>query len=284
MDIQGERALILTCGHLFYSGVGKVVVTFPSGKQYEMIRPVATGRVDIAAFLIPAAPGMPSVKIAEAMPQRAAEVWQVGYPGMRGPIARAGNFLGHNGFIGGAPVYTTSFDVQPGDSGSGVFNNRSELIGVCAWGPQCTFTGLDTINPFIKEQCEGWCPRIPGFKPPVTPPPASPDCSSRIADLERRIAELEKRPAGKDGRDGTDGRDGVDGKPGKDCDPAALTRLVGIVDGLAKQVDGIKSCQCKDVSAELAKLQEQITALNSKIKNMSGQVRFHVGPMPVRNK
>lgn len=195
---------------------------------------------------------------------------QVGYPGGRGPITRSGVVAGYNvkpGTTRDARVFIPSFNIDNGDSGSGIFlTSECALCGVC-WGqgPHAAAVELADVQRFYQTCLPIFC--RPGQKPPpIQPPPIQPAppsvIDSELAALRAKVAELESKlaagagkgpagppgpmgpvgPPGKDGTSGTPGMPGLPGPPGNTPDVTALAKEIhALREEVARQQATLKS-------------------------------------------
>jgi S1-C subfamily serine protease len=156
VGLQDNKALVLTCRHLFPGGrAGKLTVHFPSGRVYEAVLIAVDSQADLACMYILNDGQVPWVPIADAPAERGTPVCQVGYPHGKGPIFRRGGSLGIGGHTSGTPVMDISVAVQSGDSGSGVFGTTNRrLVGVI-WGGDgrtSAATGIPDIHRFVEQK------------------------------------------------------------------------------------------------------------------------------------
>ncbi|TWT67072.1 trypsin-like peptidase domain-containing protein [Allorhodopirellula solitaria] len=141
IDVHGEEALVLTCGHLFRDGDGKgkiEVDLFVAGQPRTVIGQLIdydAGDRDIG--LVAIRPDMP-VQPVEVV--QASDVLKVGQPAFsfgcdRGdpPSRRDTRITGVNKYnqnIGGSNLEISGAPID-GRSGGGLFDERGRLVGVC---------------------------------------------------------------------------------------------------------------------------------------------------------
>lgn len=204
-------------------------------------------RSDIALLKIPDAAQveLPFVNIDAAGLQQGVpcQIYGYGSGELAGGTGNVGRPWGIRDIETGVPVWNTTLQVRQGDSGSGVFDQDGELIGV-NWGnePQggSSFTPasyvLQAVDVWEKQYCvNGRCPRILGGRPltntqfqPVQPlppnyqpPTYTPSAPSKVeVDMDALAAKVIERmkqdpdtwrgPKGDNGVDGKDGADGAD--------------------------------------------------------------------------
>ena len=283
--VKGERALIITCRHLFPRGqVGRLTVTFPgTARAYEATLVALSPNADLAAIAILYDGGFGVVPVAETPVRQGEVVWQVGYPGGRGPVERDGGTLGQ------ASDRTLFFRLnpnsRPGDSGSGIFRAADGSLVAVLWGgdgQRTTATGLLEIHQFLDTYCvrsfpgcrqrpsapPAPLPSQPGIPPPVVPAPALapvPDLAPVLAELKLLRGQMEELrtlkatpgPAGPSGQAGPRGSAGQDGMPGPQG-PAGPP-------GMAPDLTSLR--------AEVAELRRQL-------QELTANLRIKVIPIP----
>ncbi len=156
--VDGNGALLVTCKHLFRDGVGKIVVTFPDGKNYRGQLAGVDAVYDVAAVRI-ARPAAAPVAIAATAPRPGEPLWALGYA-ERGE--RGGRFMATHGRCRGyvraegTPDFKTldmSGSALQGMSGGPILNSRWQLAAVL-WGTNSntvagTFCGR--ISKFVEQ-------------------------------------------------------------------------------------------------------------------------------------
>lgn len=123
--VGNGKALVITAHHVIADGNGGVKLQYVSGKTTpgQVVRCENTGG-DLAAIVADAVSGR-YTPVARRAPSDAAELAQLGWTHGKGPFPRKGKTNGHKwGFV------WLSFEVDGGDSGSGVFNENYELVAV----------------------------------------------------------------------------------------------------------------------------------------------------------
>lgn len=201
--VEEGKAIVLTAHHVVGSA-RTVTVDFP-------FRPVQGrviangGAIDLAAIEVDAPSWITCVPVADSPPPNGSHVTQVGFPHGWGPVTRSGQIHGTAGAIAGSQVNGYSFDIQPGDSGSGAFNDDGQLVGVCNWGGtgQCLSVSVRDINAFISQRCQPLFPNLfkrlrhpanpPGTVPvtPIPPAPAPVDLGGVHAKLDKILSAIE---------------------------------------------------------------------------------------------
>ena len=267
--VEADRALVLTCRHLFpQTRAGRVTVRLPSGRGFLATLIAVDDRADLAALAIRADTDTPWVPIGSVPASIGEAVWQVGYPHGRGPQQRVGSSNGIRGHVqSGSLVTSFRLSTTSGDSGSGIFRaSDSTLIGIL-WGGsggETSATGVTEVQRFVEQRCLRWFPRwrnpdvvagaptapsrpAPGVGSPSPPGPfpPRPDLQPVLAELrklqeqihELKAMRLQPGSPGKDGEPGAAGRDGKDGVNGKDADTTAIR---ADIEALRRQVQEIK--------------------------------------------
>ena len=288
---------------------GEIVATFPSHEHFAGVLVATDAKTDVSIFAIRASASTPFVPLAEASPSQGAQVWQVGYPHGRGPVQRSGRSRGVVGrrsfqrLTDGisemrAEVLGLELTIQPGDSGSGVFDAQGKLCGMC-WGgggPYSAAVQVEDIWDLIEEtSCIGL--RRPGRRQPVQPqrpspmpvprdPPPIPqpevprmppaDYSKEIQGLVVAVADLKKSietlklapgPQGPPGPDGRAGEPGAQGPPG----PKGLPGPQGPAGSAASTAA---------LQAQIDLLKGQVGQLQAQFTNLSGSINVRVEPVP----
>lgn len=139
---SGEgKTLVLTNAHVATQDCTSFTVVVPTGKTYAARRldgsnvrhktptEIVIDGVDLAILEVEGELG--AVQIAASAPAVNEQVWQFGYGGGVGPTVRTG-YVMSSPFS--EPTLCSSIPCIQGDSGSGVFNVRGELVGVTHGG------------------------------------------------------------------------------------------------------------------------------------------------------
>jgi len=134
---EGGKTLVLTNAHVVRrSDADKPITVTVQGKTYKA-RYVTGSEVtnitkttiningpDLCLLELPVSLG--AVNIAETVPTLGEEVWMWGYAGgAQAPVMRTGKIIKSQ-----TTEIDTAFVSQPGDSGSGIFNSKGQLVGV----------------------------------------------------------------------------------------------------------------------------------------------------------
>jgi len=280
VHVDGDRALVLTCRHLFPGGqAGRVIVRLPSGRGYLGTLIAVDDRADLAALAIRSEPGMPSIRVAVTAASTGEVVWQVGYPNGRGPRQRAGISIGIRGFVQrDTPVTAFQLNTTSGDSGSGVFRASDSTLVAVLWGGsggETSATGIVDIVRFVDRRCLTWFPRWrtpapdvvvevcpaspvpgPGAGSPAAPAPSSNgDSQVLLAELRKLQAQVQEiknirsqpgpaGPPGPEGQAGLQGQTGPVGPAGPAGPPgkdADTTVILAEIDSLRKQLQAVMS-------------------------------------------
>lgn len=183
---DGKQGIVLSCAHLFRSGTGNVLITFPDGRAYQANLAAVDHAWDLAALSI-AAPGASQVKIAEDHPRPGDPLRSCGYGADGRYWCNQGRALGY-AKAGTTSTYETlwlSGHARDGDSGGPVFNQRGELVAV-VWGTDGRTVGgtyCGRIRRFLAKilslvglprQRPGLVPVTPGRSCPGRPSPLVP--------------------------------------------------------------------------------------------------------------
>ena len=218
VDVDVDRALIITCAHLFREGAGAVQVTFPAGRTFAARLVKIDTSADLAALATTATDAEP-VTVARQSPQRGDPLISCGY-GADGRLwCNRGRALGYVATSGshGTETLELSGAARFGDSGGPVFDRNFELAAVLFGTNGRVVDG--TFCGRVRQFLQGLSPRFGGRRPavppspsargpengtdaplvdvppsPVQPPPVpSQDESSRLAKLEGLVAHLHER-------------------------------------------------------------------------------------------
>jgi hypothetical protein len=276
---NGKMGLVLGCRHVGSERWGKATLTFPDGTVIEGRHLAVDPKADLSAIYFFVPKNGPQAVMALETPAQGAQVWQAGWPSISGSQRfnrRTGSVMGYTGgSVSGVPVFDLRMQVISGDSGSGVFNDRGQLVAV-VWGGGGNSTscvGLTEVWKFLDERCCHLFPSLRGpSKPmppadPIRPPtrpvePPSPGFSlgpimARLDAQDKALESLRALiaaipagppgapgPAGKDGAPGGPGPAGAQGQPGAagpagapgSIDPTAMLQLRQEIEALKKQV------------------------------------------------
>ena len=312
VHIDGDRALVLTCRHLFPGGqAGRVIVRLPSGRGYLGTLIAVDDRADLAAIGIRSEPGMPYVRVAVTATHTGERVWQVGYPGGRGPRQRAGISIGIRGFVQrDTPVTAFQLSTTSGDSGSGVFRASDSTLVAVLWGGsggETSATGIVDITRFVDYRCKTWFPRWrtpapdvvvevrpvspvpgPGAVSPAAPAPSSSGDSqvllAELKKLQEQMHELKlirsepgpqgpAGPPGPRGPVGPAGSQGADGLPGVAGPPGPRG---GTGDMGAAGPAGPIGPPGRDIDSTV--LRAEIADLRQRMDDLAGSLRIRVTP------
>lgn len=158
---NGKLGAVITCRHVAPKA-GTYKLHFPKTGKVIDAQWLCASRADggsnapdLALLVFSADDTTPCLKVAENEPAKGEDIWQVGYPQGRGPRDQHGKYSGSQGRSVGATIRAI-----PGDSGSGMFNAKGELVGVL-WGWESNhgtaLTGLKDIQIFMdSEACHPW--------------------------------------------------------------------------------------------------------------------------------
>lgn len=145
VDKNGDAALVLTCGHLFREGIGRVIVIAPSGRTYAARVLDVDSAWDMAVLII-GAPDAPAIPLAASPPAGSEDLAYAGY-GPQGRFASgAGRLVGYVRMQGTATADTLQLTgaARQGDSGGPIINACGQLVGLIVGtngriviGPSC---------------------------------------------------------------------------------------------------------------------------------------------------
>jgi hypothetical protein len=121
---DGQRALVITCKHLFRDGRGVLTVERPDHRRYPGRLLGLSSVNDIAAVEIPD-PGVRTLRIAS---QQAPAATLIGWGSTNRPWKHRGRLIEQTG-----RTVFYAFNPLEGDSGGGVFDDSGAFVGV-AWG------------------------------------------------------------------------------------------------------------------------------------------------------
>ncbi len=228
---DGQRGLVLTCGHLFTEGAGRVNVEFP-GKQTHGALVVAVDHdADLAALEI-ANPTVRSTSVAAQL-ESPGLLRACGFGGAGQYQCAQGRVLGYSESAGRVSLRMAGA-VRSGDSGGGVLDSQGRLCAV-VWGESGGVTYASTGRPLanflarvlgsrrgsvatgpsasVQECPDGRCPLVrpgtigaaPAGRSPaalprqplvgLAPPPRSCDCEGKLAAIAARLDALQTTPS-----------------------------------------------------------------------------------------
>ncbi len=279
-------------------------VLFPSGREYRG-RVVAVCKFsDLAAISVPEAADQPSIEIALTPPATGSTVYQAGYPASnQRRLHQKTGTMNTSAQVQWGVSNQIRMHCSSGDSGSGIFNEAGQLVGVL-WGGDGESTMACTCadtNRFIREECVTWWPGkligrpdpnapkkpvVPGEGKPLTPqppvvvvpppyqPPVGQDYAAVLAAIDalgKSVAAIQLKP-GPPGKDGANGRNGLDGKDGLPGSPG-LSGADGKQGADGKigppgipGPTGPTGPNGKDQSADIAALMQRVADLEAQLK------------------
>ena len=137
IDMHGEEALVMTCGHLFRDSAGQgelTVALFIDGQARSI--PAQLVRYDLKRDLglVSCRPGIPIKPIRVAPRERKVTpgdaTWVTGCDRGGGPVSQKTNVVSLNRYVG-PPNIQVAGQPPDGRSGGGLFTADGELVGVC---------------------------------------------------------------------------------------------------------------------------------------------------------
>jgi len=160
VDVQGQEALVLTCGHIFRESKGKgeiIIDRFDTKTALPTTGSLISFDLDLDVALVSMKLTKPITvaKLAEASCHGAArdEIFSVGCDYGQPPTVVRGRINRVNKYLG-PPNITVSGTPVDGRSGGGLFNCKGLLIGVCnAADPECD-EGLYGALPRIYHELD----------------------------------------------------------------------------------------------------------------------------------
>jgi len=160
IDVGGNEALVLTCGHLFRESGGKGAITVdlnvPDARpvQGELIAWDA-GKRDIAVLSIRPGVRVETVSIANTKSRvlRGHDVFSIGCSEGRPASVENSFVVSVNRYSGPANITVKGQPVN-GRSGGGLFNSRGELIGVCRAADPTDNEGIYVGLPVVYQQLD----------------------------------------------------------------------------------------------------------------------------------
>jgi hypothetical protein len=141
-----ERGLVLTCGHLFTEGTGRVVVQFPDGRTHGGLVVAVDSAADLAALEIANPQATPASVDDQLQPRGSLRACGFGSNGQY--RCATGTVLGFSEGPGQESVRMAGA-VRSGDSGGGVFDGQGRLVAV-VWGESGGVTYATTGGPLRR--------------------------------------------------------------------------------------------------------------------------------------
>jgi hypothetical protein len=227
---DGQRGLVLTCGHLFTEGAGRVVVEFPGKQSHGALLVAVDHDADLAALEIAAPTVRPTpVNVQVESPNL---LRACGFGGAGQYQCAQGHVLGYSESAGRVSLRMAGA-VRSGDSGGGVLDTQGRLCAV-VWGESGGVTYASTGRPLANflarvlgsrrasfarrpsasaQECpDGRCPLVgpgtigaaPAGRSPAAigrqplvglAPSARCDCEGKLAAIAARLDALQTTPS-----------------------------------------------------------------------------------------
>ncbi len=165
---DAERAVVLSCAHLFGRTAERIVVAFPNGRQYTARLLAIDRQWDLAALAIDP-PGVKPVELARSYPRPGQLLRSCGYGSAGRYWCNTGRVLGYTR-TAATNTYETlvlSGLARDGDSGGPVFDQEGRLVGVL-WGTdgrRVVGTYCGRLRQFLRRLL----PSLPGVEAPQVP-------------------------------------------------------------------------------------------------------------------
>lgn len=264
-----KQCWILTNRHVALRPQAQAIVEWSNGARTGA-RVVHVDRAsDLALLVASVQTSVCTAAVASDSPRPGQTVWQCGYPRGRGPRLASGEFTGRQQQdTYGGPSWEFRFASDGGDSGSGIFNERGELVAVLWGGPVAGANGLPgvsygvalaAVQQMLANQCDWWSRGGQGKPSPAPPSGDASTLWTKVTELAAEVEKLKARP---------------------DVDPARVQaleqRLLANRDELARQIQDLASGlrQASSV-ADLKSLETRIDGLRdwarSEMQAMTGQ-------------
>lgn len=160
--VEGGKTLVVTNRHVCPT---KGAAWYGYHDKWHKAEVVAVdSRADLSLLVVEGE--LDTVVIADEEPRRGEKIRQWGFPGRTEPRSapKVGTAVGCTGeWCGddGSFVWKSTIVAEPGDSGSGVFNSKGELVAVCwgtsGWDSSCV--RLADLRRFVRESAAKLFPR-----------------------------------------------------------------------------------------------------------------------------
>ncbi len=193
--VQSEngRGVVLTCGHLFRDGTGRITVRFCDGRYVDGELLAVDQKWDLAALAV-VRPGATPASIAADYPLPGEQLESCGYGSDGSYWCNRGRAVGYTRTLATETHETLEMSgcAREGDSGGPVFNRRGELVAV-VWGTDGrsvmgTFCGR--IRRFLRGILP--CAEEPGRTPGRGPLEAVNGASQAEKDASPFVARLDQ--------------------------------------------------------------------------------------------
>ena len=157
IDVRGDQALILTCGHIFRDSQGQGAVSvdlFVPGAQPKLPGRVVSYNIERDVALVSVRPGVPitAARVAPAgyRSQAGERVVSVGCDHGQDPTAKESQIIAVDKFGGPSNVQVAGQPVQ-GRSGGGLFTSDGTVVGICNAADPTDNAGLFAAASVIHE-------------------------------------------------------------------------------------------------------------------------------------
>ncbi len=160
VDVHGDEALVLTCGHLFRDSQGKGSITidlFEGGRKKTVEGALLSYNFDpdLALISIRPGPGVRPVQIADPQyrPQKGEPVFTIGCDHGQNPNVLHSRIAAINKYVGPANIEVAGVPAD-GRSGGGLFAADGRLIGVCNAADAADQEGLYAAYASIHQELD----------------------------------------------------------------------------------------------------------------------------------
>lgn len=177
VDVDARQGVVVTCAHLFRDGVGRLLITFSSGRTFQGKLLKIDAAADLAAVAI-APPAVDPIEISRHSPQRGDPLVSCGLGSDSQLRCNRGIALGYVTVTGshGTETLELSGSARQGDSGGPVLDGQHQLVAVIFGtnGQVVDGTFCGRVRRFLADVVARFRPRATPAAPPLVSPPAGP--------------------------------------------------------------------------------------------------------------